>query len=38
MSVRVADEAGKVFADPTAYADEERLHAAMAHLRAHAPP
>lgn len=37
MSVRVADEAGQVFADPTAYADEARLHAAMAHLRAHAP-
>ena len=37
MSVRVADEAGKVFADPTAYADEERLHAAMTHLRANAP-
>ena len=37
MSVRVADEAAKVFADPTAYADEERLHAAMRHLRATAP-
>lgn len=37
MSVRVADEAAKVFADPTAYADEARLHAAMTHLRAHAP-
>nr|ABP46794.1 cytochrome P450 [Mycolicibacterium gilvum PYR-GCK] len=37
MSVRVADEAGKVFADPTAYADEQRLHAAMTHLRANAP-
>jgi len=30
-------DAVKVFADPTAYADEPRLHAAMAHLRAHAP-
>ncbi|MDG4664643.1 cytochrome P450 [Mycobacterium sp. 236(2023)] len=37
MTVRIADEAGKVFADPTAYADEARLHAAMTHLRAHAP-
>lgn len=37
MSVRVADAAGQVFADPTAYADEARLHAAMTHLRAHAP-
>jgi cytochrome P450 len=37
MTVRVADEAAKVFADPTAYADEARLHAAMTHLRAHAP-
>ncbi|MBB2991576.1 hypothetical protein FHR72_003061 [Mycolicibacterium iranicum] len=37
MTVRVADEAAKVFADPTAYADEGRLHAAMTHLRAHAP-
>jgi len=37
MTVRVADEAGSVFADPTAYADEARLHAAMTHLRAHAP-
>ncbi|VEG53287.1 cytochrome P450 [Mycolicibacterium aurum] len=37
MSVRVADEAANVFADPAAYADEARLHAAMTHLRAHAP-
>ncbi|MGE5694766.1 MAG: cytochrome P450 [Candidatus Sericytochromatia bacterium] len=37
MSTPIIDEAAKVFADPTAYADEERLHAAMAHLRAHAP-
>ncbi|BBX17619.1 cytochrome P450 [Mycolicibacterium duvalii] len=37
MSVRIADEAARVFADPTAYADESRLHAALAHLRAHAP-
>lgn len=31
------DEAAKVFADPSAYADEPRLHAALTHLRAHAP-
>ena len=37
MSVRIADEAARVFADPGAYADEARLHAAMTHLRAHAP-
>ncbi|UXA09942.1 cytochrome P450 [Mycobacterium sp. SMC-8] len=37
MSVRIADEAAKVFADPSAYADEARLHAAMTRLRASAP-
>ncbi|QZT58838.1 cytochrome P450 [Mycolicibacterium austroafricanum] len=37
MSVRIADEAARVFADPSAYADEARLHAAMTHLRANAP-
>ena len=37
MSVRIVDEAASVFADPSAYADEARLHAAMTHLRAHAP-
>ncbi|MDY6996567.1 MAG: cytochrome P450 [Actinomycetota bacterium] len=37
MSVRVADEAARVFAEPAAYADEARLHRALAHLRAHAP-
>jgi hypothetical protein len=31
------DEAGKVFADPLAYTDEPKLHAALAHLRANAP-
>jgi cytochrome P450 len=31
------DEAGRVFADPQAYADEARLHAALTHLRANAP-
>ncbi|BCO37591.1 cytochrome P450 [Mycobacterium heckeshornense] len=37
MSVPIIDEAAKVFADPTAYTDEPRLHAALSHLRAHAP-
>jgi cytochrome P450 len=31
------DEAAKVFADPMAYTDEPKLHAALSHLRAHAP-
>jgi cytochrome P450 len=31
------DEAARVFADPLAYADEAKLHAALRHLRAHAP-
>ncbi|MDL9938618.1 cytochrome P450 [Gordonia sp. ABSL1-1] len=31
------DDAAKIFADPTAYADEARLHAAMRHLRANEP-
>jgi cytochrome P450 len=33
---RASDE-GNVLADPTAYADEQRLHAALAHLREHEP-
>jgi cytochrome P450 len=37
MSTRIMDEAAKVFADPQAYADETKLHAAMTHLRANAP-
>jgi cytochrome P450 len=37
MSTRIMDDAAKVFADPKAYADEPKLHAALAHLRAHAP-
>ncbi|MGH3541109.1 MAG: cytochrome P450 [Mycobacterium sp.] len=37
MSTPIIDEAAKVFADPTSYADEQRLHAALTHLRAHAP-
>jgi cytochrome P450 len=31
------DDAAKVLADPTAYADDARLHAALAHLRANEP-
>lgn len=31
------DEAAKVFADPQAYADEAKLHAALTYLRANAP-
>ena len=37
MNVRVVDEAARVFADPTAYADERRLHDALTHLRQTAP-
>ena len=37
MGTPIIDEAAKVFADPTSYADEPRLHAALTHLRAHAP-
>jgi hypothetical protein len=31
------DEAARLLADPLAYTDEQRLHAALTHLRAHAP-
>ena len=31
------DDAAKVLADPTAYADDARLHAALTHLRANNP-
>jgi cytochrome P450 len=31
------DDAAKVLADPTAYADDDRLHAALTHLRANNP-
>ena len=31
------DDAAKVLADPTAYADDARLHAALTHLRANTP-
>jgi cytochrome P450 len=34
---RVMDPAAKVLADPTAYADDERLHAALTELRANNP-
>lgn len=37
MSTPIVDEAARVFTDPTSYADEPRLHAALTHLRAHAP-
>lgn len=33
----ISEKAAKVFADPTAYTDKRRLHAALTHLRAHAP-
>ena len=37
MSTPIVNPAAKVLADPTAYADDERLHAALAELRAHDP-
>jgi cytochrome P450 len=37
MSTPTMDNAAKVLADPTAYADDARLHAALSHLRAHNP-
>jgi cytochrome P450 len=37
MSTPTMDEAAKVLADPTAYADDERLHTALTHLRANNP-
>jgi cytochrome P450 len=37
MSTPTRDDAAKVLADPTAYADDERLHAALTHLRATNP-
>lgn len=37
MSTPTIDDAGKVLADPQAYTDEMKLHAALAHLRANAP-
>ena len=32
MSAPIVDEAARVFADPTSYADEPRLHAAPARM------
>src|SRR3954454_4703392 len=37
MSRPTMDDAAKVLADPKAYADDDRLHAALAHLRATNP-
>ncbi len=37
QSSRTMDEAAKVLADPTAYADDDRLHTALTHLRANNP-
>lgn len=37
MGTRIMDEAARVLADPSAYADEKRLHEALTYLRAHAP-
>lgn len=37
MSATTMDEAAKLLADPLAYTDERRLHAALTHLRANAP-
>jgi cytochrome P450 len=36
-STPTVDSTADVLADPTAYADEPRLHAALGHLRSHAP-
>ena len=37
MSTPTIDAAAGLLADPSAHADEARLHAALTHLRAHAP-
>ncbi len=37
MSMPIVDEAARVLAEPAAYADEPRLHAALTRLRAKAP-
>ena len=37
MSTPTMDEAAKVLADPTAYANDARLHTALTHLRANNP-
>lgn len=37
MSTSTSFDAARTIADPTAYADDERLHRALTHLRANAP-
>jgi cytochrome P450 len=37
LTTSTMDDAAKVLADPLAYADEPKLHAALTHLRANAP-
>ena len=37
MSAPTVDEAARVLADPVAYTDQRRLHAALTHLRSSAP-
>jgi cytochrome P450 len=37
MSSKTIDDAARMLADPATYADEPGLHAALGHLRAHAP-
>jgi cytochrome P450 len=37
MSTPTVDDAAKVLAEPSAYADDDRLHAALTHLRANNP-
>ena len=37
MTAPTTDEAAKVLADPSAYADDDRLHTALTHLRATNP-
>ncbi len=37
MTAATMDDAGRLLADPLAYTDERRLHAALTHLRVNAP-
>jgi hypothetical protein len=37
MLTRITDDAGRVLSDPSAYQDEDRLHAALQQLRTHTP-
>ena len=37
MTARIMDDAARVLAMPQSYADEAKLHVALAHLRKHAP-